>query len=608
MIKMTTQIIEKKNKSGFEEISSEEWSELIKRGYTLVDLIGSGNTRNVYKSKFQNGIIDTTRAVKISKDDVGTNSIVTLINLSKRDPNENEVLYCNDLRHPSIVEVIDSFRLNGKIATVEGYYDAISLEDRIGEWSGGPIRDEKRFEHIFKQVIGALSYAHEEKEILHRDIKPSNILVNRRGDVKISDWQNARRISDIKEQALPTRGGTAYTHPDLLNALLSEEDACASKRTDLYALGATMVFALTGKDPFDYKLVKKEKGKEIQVEDKKIGIAINTHLDDITRIEEDQHKKDLKNILKEVPKKYRKTLERCLSLDKGYGSIVQLKEDFEQACKSKTSKFKEEIVGGLKKGLIIGGGILALGLLGISAYNMHTGPAYYLPISVKDMLMSENYLHTDLRIIAEEDGKALETLKGSFSDIKHRLPTIESKYDISDIVGIIERASRVNKRLSSALIRSCLLGSEENQRKVYGKSRIYPGCLPTDFYFRISSEYNAITTPPDVLTDRKKLFWTSKYLKECIPHSSNIAEIFTKYFCTSEEVFTARRKADNLSYFPIIEDNRTIKEGYGQNLPFVKKRLIDTAIAFYLITDNEGNIDLGKADQTSSPAKGLAAK
>ncbi|MCL6500709.1 MAG: hypothetical protein K6T16_01595 [Candidatus Pacearchaeota archaeon] len=104
---------------GIEKIlTKEEWNTLQEKGYTPLEVIGEGNTRYVIEVLYKNGDFQEKRVIKILKNgnEIDDNSICTLINLSKGDPNKKELVCASDIGyHPNIVKVIDNIKLNGKI-------------------------------------------------------------------------------------------------------------------------------------------------------------------------------------------------------------------------------------------------------------------------------------------------------------------------------------------------------------------------------------------------------------------------------------------------------------------------------------------------------------
>ncbi len=98
-----------------------------------------------------------------------------------------------------------------------------------------------------EQLCGALHYAHTKAKVVHRDLKPANLMVNRQGDLKITDFGIARGISDsvsrVSKQA-GSSGTPIYMSPQ---QMMGDDPAVAD---DIYALGATLFELLAGKPPF----------------------------------------------------------------------------------------------------------------------------------------------------------------------------------------------------------------------------------------------------------------------------------------------------------------------------------------------------------------------
>jgi serine/threonine protein kinase len=85
--------------------------------------------------------------------------------------------------------------------------------------------------------------------IIHRDIKPANLLVGADGRIRIADLGLARPIDDSAITALTTRGLSPGT-PAFMAPEQARNDPDLDHRVDLYALGATLYFLITGRQPF----------------------------------------------------------------------------------------------------------------------------------------------------------------------------------------------------------------------------------------------------------------------------------------------------------------------------------------------------------------------
>src|SRR5438046_1845874 len=97
------------------------------------------------------------------------------------------------------------------------------------------------------QLCDALDYAHNYARIIHRDLKPANLMVNKKGDLKVSDFGIARSLGDTVSRLTMEQGrsGTlVYMSPQQLDG------ERATHLDDLYSLGATLYDLLTSKPPF----------------------------------------------------------------------------------------------------------------------------------------------------------------------------------------------------------------------------------------------------------------------------------------------------------------------------------------------------------------------
>ena len=117
--------------------------------------------------------------------------------------------------------------------------------------------------HVILECADALQHAHE-LSIVHRDIKPDNILVTDTGKVKVADFGLAKALDDGDMSM--TQSGTGLGTPLYMPPEQARDAKKVDLRTDIYALGVTFYYFLTGKLPFHgdtvLKLImSKEKGQ-----------------------------------------------------------------------------------------------------------------------------------------------------------------------------------------------------------------------------------------------------------------------------------------------------------------------------------------------------------
>jgi len=218
--------------------------------YKIVEKIGAGGMGIVYKALDKS--LEQTRAVKVLNpffvDDKAFN---------KRFQGEAKNLA--KLKHPNIVMIyaLDNSPAIGPYIVME-YVDGKTLKEWIEK--SGRIHYSKASK-IFKKVLSAIDYAHGQG-IIHRDIKPSNIMLDKGGEVKITDFGLAKNLLDpTKTLTLGGAGTLYYMSPEQVLGM-GEEDW----RSDIYALGITLYEILAGRTPFEqtdsYSKIRKQIVKE----------------------------------------------------------------------------------------------------------------------------------------------------------------------------------------------------------------------------------------------------------------------------------------------------------------------------------------------------------
>jgi serine/threonine protein kinase len=151
------------------------------------------------------------------------------------------------LDHPNIVRAHDLDHHNNVYYMVMEYVEGSDLQGLVR--SHGPL-DILRAAHYVAQTARGLHHAHQAGWV-HRDIKPGNLLLNRQGTVKILDMGLARLFRDQSDALTKDFGdksvlGTLdYLSPE---QVMNSHDV--DTRTDIYSLGATFYFLLTGAPPF----------------------------------------------------------------------------------------------------------------------------------------------------------------------------------------------------------------------------------------------------------------------------------------------------------------------------------------------------------------------
>ncbi len=150
------------------------------------------------------------------------------------------------LDHPNIIRAYD-VDADGKLHfIVLEFVDGNNLHDIIRKH--GPLTP-LRAAHYVRQAAEGLQHAHE-AGVIHRDIKPGNLLLDRGGVIKLLDMGLARFFHEQmdpllhKQEVGNTLGTAEYVAPEQV------DDSLVDIRADIYSLGATFYYLLTGHSPF----------------------------------------------------------------------------------------------------------------------------------------------------------------------------------------------------------------------------------------------------------------------------------------------------------------------------------------------------------------------
>jgi tRNA A-37 threonylcarbamoyl transferase component Bud32 len=147
------------------------------------------------------------------------------------------------LEHEGVVAVYHVGQERGLYFIVMQYVEGETVADLIEREGRLSVPEALR---ITTEAARALAVAHE-NDVIHRDIKPSNLLLTKRGRVKVADFGLASRISETQRPSgrSEVAGTPFYIPPEQISG------GSVDQRADLYSLGVTLYFALTGQRPFE---------------------------------------------------------------------------------------------------------------------------------------------------------------------------------------------------------------------------------------------------------------------------------------------------------------------------------------------------------------------
>ncbi len=216
--------------------------------YEVLSALGAGGMGEVYRARDTR--LDRTVAIKVLPSSVAEDA-------ERRDRFEREARAVSALNHPNICTLYDVGRQDGIDYLVMELVDGESLENRLTK---GPLPLDQVL-RLGTEIADALGKAHRQG-IIHRDLKPANVMLTRSGS-KLLDFGLARMDAPpgtassvsflpTQHQKALTQAGTVlgtfqYMSPEQL------EGRDADARTDIFAFGALLYEAVTGRKAFESK-------------------------------------------------------------------------------------------------------------------------------------------------------------------------------------------------------------------------------------------------------------------------------------------------------------------------------------------------------------------
>lgn len=200
--------------------------------YELKGELGSGGMGNVFLA--QDPYMKRDVAVKVMPFQLSTDDLYT-----EHFQREAELIAA--LEHDSIVPVYD-FGMHGRQPfIVMRYMPGGSLQDRL---EIEPLKP-RELSKIIERIADGLNLAHS-RNIIHRDVKPPNILFDADGKAYLADFGLAKNYEHAVIKSVEMLVGTpAYMSPEQIR------NEHLDGRSDVYAMGVVLYYALTGKFPYD---------------------------------------------------------------------------------------------------------------------------------------------------------------------------------------------------------------------------------------------------------------------------------------------------------------------------------------------------------------------
>jgi serine/threonine protein kinase len=208
--------------------------------YDVLDLLGAGGMGTVFKARHR--VMKRIVALKVLSRKIAESD--TFVQRFQR-----EVETIAQLNHQNIVMAYDADEAEVGHFLVMEFVNGRDLASEVQKTGPLNIADAV---NVILQAARGLEYAHA-RGIIHRDIKPANLLRDASGLVKVADLGLARLSSTADgagEQASITQAGGIIGTPDYMPPEQALDATSTDHRADVYSLGCTLFFLLTGRVPF----------------------------------------------------------------------------------------------------------------------------------------------------------------------------------------------------------------------------------------------------------------------------------------------------------------------------------------------------------------------
>lgn len=261
--------------------------------YVLLKHISKGGAFDVYLVRKVNSNIPFAAKICLKSNSDHKNDFAL-------DIAYQEIQMLQNLRHPAIPQIRNVIENENYVCVIQDYIEGKNLNDLVHQFGPYPA------DHVIgwvKQICAFLAYIHSfHPPYIYRDMKPANLVLQPSGYIKVIDFGIMRTYKPGKMQDTVELGTRGYAAPEQYGT------AQTDPRTDIYGLGMTMYFLLTGDDPRNPNF---NGMKPIHALNPSVSKGMEYIIEKCTCIDPNQRYrsagellKDLENIRKLPPKKF----------------------------------------------------------------------------------------------------------------------------------------------------------------------------------------------------------------------------------------------------------------------------------------------------------------
>lgn len=198
----------------------------------MMEELGQGASGTVKKAKHK----PTNQLVAVKH--------IQILEKAKREQMVSEVRIMRKHECPWIVSLYNAFYEDATVYMVLEYMDGGSLADVIAKNGPAGEADERKLAMMAMQMLNGLNYLHRQHHQVHRDLKPANVMINSRGQVKISDFGISSQLDSTNGMCSTFVGTTCYMAPERLSG------GSYSYGADIWSFGLIMLEMLLGRYPY----------------------------------------------------------------------------------------------------------------------------------------------------------------------------------------------------------------------------------------------------------------------------------------------------------------------------------------------------------------------
>ncbi|OTA93288.1 hypothetical protein M434DRAFT_21485 [Hypoxylon sp. CO27-5] len=213
--------------------------------YSKQKKIGQGASGSVYVAKVKEGAVSAVAREVLRSQGARAQVAIKQMDLAHQPRKElivNEIMVMKDSKHRNIVNFLDAFlrNNNAELWVVMEYMEGGALTDVI---DNNPVITEEQISTICLETCRGLQHLHSQN-IIHRDIKSDNVLLDARGNVKITDFGFCAKLTETKSKRATMVGTPYWMAPEVV------KQKEYGPKVDIWSLGIMAIEMIESEPPY----------------------------------------------------------------------------------------------------------------------------------------------------------------------------------------------------------------------------------------------------------------------------------------------------------------------------------------------------------------------